>query len=113
MKSKVIIVGKLKEDPEIRFTKEEVPVAKFWVIVDGDKEPSQYTCIAMKGLATVVGEHLKKGSLVAIEGELKVQSYDSPAVGYKPAKSVQVYIENLLMLDKKFYKEATEAEKCQ
>ncbi len=106
--NRMILTGHLTRDPELRYTKEEIPVARFTVAVNGkisnkDKDVQYFTCVAWRGLASVCGEYLKKGSLVAIEGKLEVKPYESKGI---KKTSTEIIVDNLLMLDRKFYKDS-------
>lgn len=118
--NKISITGTLTAEPDIRFTKDEIPVAHFTVAVAGARKSEGYQyfeCIAWRGLACVIGEYLKKGSLVAVEGSLKQGAPEHKAeksacyipklIGYIAAD--HIVVDNMLMLDKKFYKTAQEA----
>ena len=107
--NRMILTGTLTRDPEVRYTKEEIPLARFTVEVNGIKrtnpgheiEKQYFNCIAWRRLASVVGEYLKKGSLVAIEGKLSIKPYECKGI---KKTSTEIVVDNLLMLDKKFYK---------
>jgi single-strand DNA-binding protein len=106
--NRIIVTGRLVRDPEIRYIKEEVPTARFTIQVnfppskkDTDKI-QELNCVAWRGLATIVGEYLKKGSLVAIEGKLSINKISS-ASGKKKETKTEIVIDNMLVLDKKFY----------
>lgn len=107
--NKIIITGTLTAEPDIRYTKDEIPVAHFTVAVAGAKKSEGYQyfeCIAWRGLACVVGEYLVKGSLVAVEGSMKQGAPEHKRV--KSAATSHIVVENMLMLDKKFMKQAGE-----
>ena len=110
--NRMILTGRLTKDPEIRFTKEEIPVARFTVAVNGFKKNGQtpveyFNCVAWRGLASIAGEYLKKGSLVAIEGKMTMKPYEVNGV---KKISHEVVVDNLLMLDNKFFKSAQKEE---
>ena len=104
--NRMILTGNLTRDPEVRYTKDELPVARFTVAVNGikrkDKEEqvNYFNCVAWRGLANICGEYLKKGSLVAIEGKLQIRPYESKG---EKKKFTEIVVDNMLMLDKKFY----------
>lgn len=107
--NRIILTGILTKDPEIRHTKEEIPVARFTVAVNRIKkaketETDYFTCVAWRGLANICGDYLKKGSLVAIEGKLAILKYESKGI-MKSAPEIRV--DNIIMLDNKFFKAAT------
>lgn len=103
--NRMIMTGRLVRDPEVRYTKEEIPVAKFTVAVNdikrknGTENVNFFNCVAWRGLAGICGEYLKKGSMVAIEGKLQIKAYESKGV---KKQSTEVVVDNMLMLDKNF-----------
>lgn len=94
---RIILTGRLVNKPELRITKLEVPVATFVVAVRGVKGRGNhyFSCIAWRNLATIAGETLHKGSMVALEGKLENKKY-----GGRIIKSVSV--DNLMLLDSSF-----------
>ena len=109
--NRMIMTGRLTKDPAISYTKEEVPLARFTVAVNGikrkaGKAPVEYfNCVAWRGLAMIAGEYLKKGSLVAIEGKMTMKPYEVNGV---KKMSHEVVVDNLLMLSDKSYKAGKE-----
>lgn len=107
--NRIIITGRLTKDPEVRYTKEEVPIAKFTVAVNelkkknGNQPVNYFNCVAWRGLAGICGNYLKKGSLVAIEGKMQFRDFESNG---KRKQSIEVLVDNMLMLDKGFYKKS-------
>lgn len=85
MINKVILIGNLGADPEMRFTQNGAPVASFtvattekWKGQDGQmKEQTEWhRVIAWQKLAEICGEYLSKGSRVYIEGKLQTRSWE-------------------------------------
>jgi single-strand DNA-binding protein len=84
--NKVIAVGRLGADPEVRYTSAGTAVSTFSIAVDktwndkntGEKQKRTewIRCVAWGRLGEVCGEHLKKGKEVYVEGELQTRSYD-------------------------------------
>lgn len=83
--NKVILVGRLGKDPEIRYTPSGTAVANFSMATEesykdksGEKQNSTtwHNIVAWARLAEICGEYLKKGSLVYIEGRLQTRSWD-------------------------------------
>ena len=77
-------IGRLTRDPELRYTPQGVPVASFAIAVErpftnaqGNKEVDFIDCVAWRKLGEVVGNHLSKGRLVAVEGRLQIRSYEA------------------------------------
>ena len=85
MINKVMLIGNLGADPEMRFTQNGAPVASFtvattekWKGQDGQmKEQTEWhRVIAWQRLAEICGEYLSKGSRVYIEGKLQTRSWE-------------------------------------
>lgn len=82
--NKVILVGHLGKDPEIRYLEGNVSVSSFPLATsefynkDGKKiEQTEWHNIVMwRGLADVSAKYLSKGKLVYIEGKLRTRSYE-------------------------------------
>jgi single-strand DNA-binding protein len=90
--NKVILVGNLGKDPEVKFTPQGTPVAKFSVATSErykDKEGNWqertewHNIVLWQRLAEIAGEYLKKGSKVYIEGRLQTSSWDDRESGQK------------------------------
>lgn len=83
--NKVILVGNLGTDPEIRYTPSGSAVANFslatkdqWTGKDGQKEEKTewHKIVAWGRLGEICGEYLKKGSQVYIEGRIQTRSWE-------------------------------------
>lgn len=90
--NKVIIVGRLGGDPEVRYTPGGQAVAKLsiatsesWNDKQGQKqERTEWHRVVVWGkMAEVVGQHLSKGRQVYVEGRLQTRSWDDKATGQK------------------------------
>lgn len=83
--NKVILVGNLGQDPEIRYTQNSVAIANMSVATSESwkdkntgeqKEVTEWHRVVMyKRLAEIAGEYLRKGSKVYIEGQLKTRQW--------------------------------------
>jgi single-strand DNA-binding protein len=104
-----ILCGRLVADPVVRYTADETAVANFKLAINraGTESADFIGCVAWGGLAKVCGEYLKKGRLVAVEGRLQIKSYKNKS-GQKQT-STEVVIENMQMLDSKFYQASDKA----
>ena len=80
----ITIVGNLGQDPEIRYTPNAVPVAKFTIAVkevykgkDGQKvkKVHWFRVTAFKRLAEIVGQYCTKGSKVGVRGQLQYRQW--------------------------------------
>jgi single-strand DNA-binding protein len=83
--NKVILVGRLGGDPELRYTADGVPVATFNVATSetykdkgGTKQEKTewHRVVAWRKLGEISGEYLKKGKLVYIEGKIQSREYE-------------------------------------
>jgi single-strand DNA-binding protein len=105
--NKVILVGHLGKDPEIRHLEGGVAVASFPLATsetfnkDGKKvEQTEWHNIVMwRGLADVAAKYLQKGKLVYIEGKLRTRSFEDKE-GIKKY-TTEVVAENFTMLGRK------------
>lgn len=106
---KVMLIGNLGKDPEIRYTPTGTPVANFSVATSSSfkdkqgewQEKTEWTnIVAWQRLAEIAGEYLHKGSKVYLEGRLETQSWEDKETRKKMYKTV-VVVQELLMLDRK------------
>ena len=77
--NKIIIGGRLTDDPEIRMTTEDIPVCKFTVAVNrGGKEPKAdfINCAAFRQTAEFVGKWFKKGRSIVVMGSMRSSSVE-------------------------------------
>ena len=90
--NKVLLIGHVGKDPEVRFTGSGTPVASFslatnesWKDAEGNQQERTdwHNIIAWKKLAEICGEWLKKGSKVYIEGRIQTRDYDDKNTGAK------------------------------
>lgn len=106
--NKVILVGNLTRDPEMRQTPSGQAVCTFsiatnreWITKEGKKHSltEYHDLVAWAKLAEICHMHLKKGKLIYVEGYLKTRSWDTPE-GIKKFKT-EVIIQDMIMLDKR------------
>jgi len=83
--NKVLLIGYLGADPELRYTPSGSPVANFrvatteqWTDKDGEKQAKTewHKIVAWRKLAETCGEYLHKGSLVYVEGSLETRNWE-------------------------------------
>ena len=106
--NRTILVGRLVADPEVRYTANEIPVARFALAVgrpskNGKNEVDFINIVAWRGLAKICGEYLKKGKPIAIEGKLHIRKYEKDG---QKRSFTEVVASNMQMLDTKFFKES-------
>ena len=80
---KVILIGRLTRDPELRYTGSNTPVATFSLAVNrpftnqsGEREADFINCVVWRKLAETVKNYLSQGSQVAVEGRIQTRNYD-------------------------------------
>ena len=83
MINRVVLVGRLTKDPELRYTPSGVPMARFTIAVNrafsnqqGEKEADFIGCIAWRKQAENLANFMKKGSLIGVEGRIQTGSYE-------------------------------------
>lgn len=83
MLNKVILVGRLARDPELRYTPSGVAVANFTLAVQrpftnqhGERDTDFIRVVVWRKLAETCANNLAKGRLVAVDGHLQVRSYE-------------------------------------
>jgi single-strand DNA-binding protein len=95
--NKVLLVGHLTADPEVRASQKGLYVAKMRLATntyagkaeDGTrKESTQFhSLVAFGKLAEFSGSHLQKGRLISVEGRLQTSSWEDAATGQKRYKT--------------------------
>ncbi|UWG97245.1 single-stranded DNA-binding protein [Dehalobacter sp. DCM] len=83
MLNRVVLIGRLTKDPELRYTPNGVAVASFTLAVDrnyknsqGEKETDFIPCVVFRQLAELCANYLAKGKLAAVDGRIQVRSFD-------------------------------------
>jgi len=103
--NKVMIIGRLTRDPEMRSTGTGTNVVSFslatsfnWTTQQGEKKEQTefHNVVAWRKLADIVNQYLKKGSQVYIEGRLQTRSWDGQD-GKKNYRT-EVVADNMIML---------------
>lgn len=84
MLNRVILIGRLTKDPELRYTPAGVAVTQFTLAVDrqfsGSKEEREADFIPIvtwRQLAETCANYLRKGRLAAVEGRIQVRNYEN------------------------------------
>lgn len=84
MLNRVILIGRLATDPELRYTQTGVAVTNFRLAVDrpftnqqGEREADFFPIVTWRKLAETCAHNLNKGRLVAVEGRLQARSYQA------------------------------------
>ncbi len=109
MVNKVILIGRLGKDPEIRSTPSGTTVAKFTIATDerftdrnGEKQERTewHNIVAWGKLGEICGQYLRKGKLVYIDGSIRTDSWEDKESGQKKYRT-EIVAANMKMLDRK------------
>ena len=107
--NKVMIIGNLGQDPEMRYTSSGRPVTTFriaasrsWKTPDGERrsETEWFTIVAWASLAEICNQYLKKGQQVYIEGRLQTRRWED-AEGNKRSTTEVVANEMIMLGDRR------------
>jgi len=81
--NKIILIGRLVADPQLRYTQSGIAVTNFTLAVNrsfvsqsGEREADFIDIVTWRKLAEICANHLNKGRLVAVDGRLQIRSYD-------------------------------------
>lgn len=81
--NKVILIGRVTRDPELRYTASNIPSARFTLAVNrpfenqnGQREADFINIIVWRKQAENVKKYVSKGSLIAVEGRIQTGSYE-------------------------------------
>lgn len=102
--NRVILIGRLTRDPELKYLQSGTAVARFSIANNrkystaGEKKEqvSFFDCIAWSKLAEMLTEYCKKGQRIGIEGRLQQRSWDDQEG--KKRSSVEIVVENVQFL---------------
>jgi single-strand DNA-binding protein len=108
--NKVILVGNVGKDPEVRYVDENVPVANFtlattergYTTQNGTTVPDRtewHNIVVWRGLAKVVENYVRKGTSLYIEGKIRTRNWtdQNGATRY----TTEIYAENIELLGKR------------
>ncbi|HSH24194.1 MAG TPA: single-stranded DNA-binding protein, partial [Massilibacterium sp.] len=84
MINRVVLVGRLTKDPELKYTQSGIAVTRFILAVNrnfknanGEQEADFISVQCWRKTAEVVANYCKKGSLVGLDGRIQTGSYDN------------------------------------
>jgi len=106
--NKAMIIGNVTRDPDVRTTSGGQQVALFsvatnrsWTDPSGTKKEQVefHSVVAWRKLAEIIGQYVKKGGKIFVEGRLQTRSWDDPS-GVKKYRT-EIVAENVIMLDRK------------
>ena len=102
--NKVQLIGNVGKDPELKYTPSGVAVASFSMATtekwkDNDGNPQEKTewhnLVAWRKLAEIVGEYVKKGKPLYVEGKIQTRSYEKDGV---KRYSTEIVADEIIML---------------
>lgn len=83
MLNKIILIGRLTKDPDLKYTQNGNAVSRMTIAVDRNYKDSEgnskvdfIPVIAWRKLAEIVAEYMQKGKLIAVNGSLEIRSYE-------------------------------------
>jgi single-strand DNA-binding protein len=103
--NKVMLIGNLGKDPELKYTPSGVAIATFsvatseqWKDQEGNAQERTewHNIVAWRKLAEIVGEYLKKGKKVYVEGKLQTRNYEKDGV---KRYVTEIVADQVIMLD--------------
>ena len=81
--NKVILIGRLTKDPEVKSTSSQTALCNFTIAVDrrfkdanGQRQADFISCVAWRTTASFIGSYFHKGSKIGIVGSIQSRSYD-------------------------------------
>ena len=84
MINRIVLVGRLTRDPEMRYTQSGIAVTRFTLACDrpfggqdGKKETDFIDCTVWRKQAENVAQYLKKGNMAGVDGRLQISSYEA------------------------------------
>jgi single-strand DNA-binding protein len=85
MLNRVVLIGRLTKDPELRYTPAGVAVTQFTLAVDRpfsnsqtkEREADFLNIVTWRQLAETCANYLRKGRLTAVEGRIQIRNYDN------------------------------------
>lgn len=105
--NKVILVGNVGRDPEVKYLEQDVPVARFTLATsesyrakNGERIESTewHNIVLWRGLAKVAEQYVKKGSKLYLEGKITHRQYEQEGV---TKYFTEIVANNMVMLDSK------------
>lgn len=104
--NRVILIGRLGRDPEVKYTASGTPMAKFSLATDesfknrsGEQQDHTewHNIVAWNKLAEICGQYLTKGKLVYIEGTIRSRQWQEQQTGNKRT-SYEIIAQRMQML---------------
>lgn len=95
MLNHITIMGRMTRDPELRYTKNETPVASFTLAVDrdmGEKQTDFIDCVAWRKTAEFASNYFHKGQMTIVSGRLQMRDWEKDGVKHRAA---EVMVDNI------------------
>ena len=115
MLNKIVLMGRLTRDPELRRTQSGTAVASFTLAVDrdykpqdGERETDFIDIVAWRGTAEFVSKYFSKGRMAVVEGRLQVRDWKDKDGAKR--RSTEVIADNVYFGDSKRSESGTLAE---
>jgi single-strand DNA-binding protein len=106
MLNKIVLMGRLTRDPELRRTQSGTPVASFTLAVDrdfkgqgGEKETDFIDVVAWRNTAEFVSKYFTKGRMAVVEGRLQIRDWTDKDGNKR--KAAEVIADNVYFGDSK------------
>lgn len=101
--NKVILLGRLTADPELRQTQSGISSCRFTVAVDrgftdkntGERQADFIQCIAWRNTAEFVSRYFNKGKMICIEGSLRNNNYQDKKYPDVTHYGIDVFVDNV------------------
>ena len=104
--NKVILVGRLVKDPEVKTTQSQIAFCGFTIAADrkfkttsGERQADFISCVAWRQQAEFLGKYFQKGSRVAVVGNLQSRTYDD--TNGKKVYVTEVVVDEIEFVDSK------------
>ena len=107
--NKVILLGNVGKDPEVRYLEKNVAVANFtlattergYTLQNGTQIPDRtewHNIVAWRGLAEIAEKYIRKGSQLYIEGKIQTRSWEKDGI---KRYTTEIYADTIQLLSKK------------
>lgn len=108
--NKVILMGRLTKDPEVRMTEKQMSIARYTIAIDRPKKGGESTgadfinCVAFDRAADFVEKYFRKGNRILITGHLQTGSYTN-------RDGVKVYTTDVIIESQEFVDSKSDTER--
>lgn len=112
--NKVMLIGRITRDPELRYTSSNIPSVRFTLAVNrpfenqnGERETDFINIVVWRKQAENVKKYVSKGSLVAVEGRIQTGSYEKDG---QRVYTTDVVADNVQFLESKSQSQSRQEE---